>query len=208
MRVSMTPWIGGAFVAVLVGCATTTLDGTWTRPGFAGTPLDGPVLVVGVARDETLRRLFEDAMVARLGEQGLKAVPSYAQMPAALERESSDRLAAAARQAGARHILSTAVIGHETEVSVTQDPMWMGGMGGYRGWYGGYWGMAYPIRTDVRTYRVYVAQTSLSDAASDRIDWAARTRTTQPSNVEREVASFADLIAKELTKAGLLAAPK
>ncbi len=138
----------------------------------------------------------------------VKAVPSYAQMPAALERESSDRLAAAARQAGARHILSTAVIGHETEVSVTQDPMWMGGMGGYRGWYGGYWGMAYPIRTDVRTYRVYVAQTSLSDAASDRIDWAARTRTTQPSNIEREVASFADLIAKELTKAGLLAAPK
>ena len=208
MRVSMRTWIGGAFAAVLVACATTTLDGTWTRPGFGGTTLSGPVLVVGVARDETLRRVFEDAMVARLGTQGLKAIPSYVQVPAALDRDASERLAAAARQAGARHMLSTAVIGHETEVSVTQDPMWIGGMGGYRGWYGGYWGMAYPMRTDVRTYKIYVAQTSLTDVANDRIDWAARTRTTQPSNVEREVTAFADLIAKELTKAGLLPAAK
>ena len=197
MRVSMTPWLGGACAAVLVACATTTLDGTWTRPGFGGTTMSGPVLVVGVARDETVRRLFEDAMVARLGTQGLKAVQSYAQVPGALDREAPDKLAAAARQAGARHMLSTAVIGHETEVSVTQDPMWMGGFGGYRGWYGGYWGMAYPMRTDVRTYKVYVAQTSLTDVGSDRIDWAARTRTTQPSNIEREAAAFADLIAKE-----------
>ena len=208
MRVSMKAWIGGAFAAVFVACATTTLDGTWTRPGFGGTTLAGPVLVVGVARDETLRRVFEDAMVARLGTQGLKAIPSYVQVPTALDRDASERLAAAARQAGARQMLSTAVIGHETEVSVTQDPMWIGGMGGYRGWYGGYWGMAYPMRTDVRTYKIYVAQTSLTDVASDRIDWAARTRTTQPSNIDREVAAFADLIAKELTKAGLLAPPK
>ena len=73
--------------------------------------------------------------------------------------------------------------------------MWTGGFGAYRGWYGGYWGMAYPVRTDVRTYKVYIAQTSLSDVASDRIEWAARTRTTQPSNLEREIQAFADLIA-------------
>jgi hypothetical protein len=208
MRVATKSWIGGACAAVLVACATTTVDGTWTRPGFGGTTVIGPVLVVGVARDETLRRLFEEAVVARLGTQGLKAIPSYELVPVALERESPERLAAAARQAGARHMLSTAVIGHETEVSVTQDPMWIGGMGGYRGWYGGYWGMAYPMRTDVRTYKIYVAQTSLTDVGSDRIDWAARTRTTQPSNIEREVAAFADLIAKEMTKAGLLPPPK
>ena len=123
MRASMTSWLGGACAAVLVACATTTLDGTWTRPGFGGTAMSGPVLVVGVARDETVRRLFEDAMVARLGTQGVKAIQSYAQVPGALGREAPDKLAAAARQAGARHMLSTAVIGHETEVSVTHDPM-------------------------------------------------------------------------------------
>jgi hypothetical protein len=203
MRIT-TAWIGTALATVLVACATTTLDGTWTRPGFNGTQIRAPVLVVGVARDETVRRLFEDAMVARLGTQGVTAYPSYVKLGTALDRESSDKLRSAARDAGAAYILSTAVIGHETEVSVTQDPMWSAGFGGFRGWYGGYWGMAYPVRTDVRSYRVYIAQTSLTDVASDRIEWAARTRTSQPSNLEREMQAFSDLIAREMTKAGLL----
>ena len=102
MRGAMTTWIGGAVAAVLVACATTTVEGTWTRPGFNGTQISAPVLVVGVARDETVRRLFEDAMVARLGTQNVKAIPSYVQLPAALERDSSERLRAAGPPRAAR----------------------------------------------------------------------------------------------------------
>lgn len=191
----------------LAGCATTTLDGTWIRPEFAGKRLEGPVLVVGVARDDTVRRIYEDEMVARLGARGVKALHSYELVPGALQDNSFERLQQAARKAGVTQVLSTAVIGQEQEAVVYQDPRIYGGWGGYRGWYGSYWGMAYPVRTDVRVYSVYIAQTALTDVATDRIEWTARTRTTAPANVEEETRAFADVIVDALDRAGLLGTP-
>lgn len=193
-----------ALVVALAGCASTTLDGSWTRPEFAGKRIDAPVLVVGVARDDTVRRVYEDDMVAKLSARGVKATPSYAVLPGSLGKDADERLTAAAGKAGARYLLSTAVIGQDREVVVSQDPMWYGGAYGYRGWYGHYWGMAYPARTDVRTYNIYVAQTSLTDAKAERIEWAARTRTTDPTNIEKEVRAFVDVILEAMTKSGLL----
>ena len=192
---------------VLVACATTTLDGSWTHPEFAGKRLQGPVLVVGIARDDTVRHLYEDEMVARLGARGVKALRSYELVPGGLRDDSVERLQQAARKAGATHLLSTAVIGQEREAVAYQDPWIYGGWGGYRGWYGSYWGMAYPVRTDVRVYSIYIAQTALTDVATDRIDWTARTRTTAPTNVEQETRAFVDVIVDALDKAGLLGSP-
>ncbi len=197
-----------ALVATLGGCASTRLDAVWTRPERAGQPIEGPVLVVGVARDETIRRVYEDDMVAKLGARGVKSIPSYAAVPGALGGDDHQRLLEAARKAGARYLLSTAVIGQDREVVVTQDPYWGWGFAGYRGWWGSYWGMAYPVRTDVRTYNVYVAQTALIDVAADRIDWTARSRTTEPTQVERETRVFVDLILEAMTAAGLVKAAK
>jgi len=195
------------FAPLLVACATTTLDGSWIHPEFAGKRLQGPVLVVGVARDNTVRRIYEDEMVARLGARGVKALRSYELVPGVLQDDSVERLQQAARKAGATHLLSTAVIGQEREAVVYQDPWIYGGWGGYRGWYGSYWGMAYPVRTDVRVYSVYIAQTALTDVATERIDWTARTRTTAPNDVEQETRAFVDVIVGALDKAGLLGAP-
>jgi hypothetical protein len=66
--------------------------------------------------------------------------------------------------------------------------------------------MAYPVRTDVRAYNVYVAQTSLTDLSTDRIEWAARTRTTETSNIQREVRAFVDVVLEAMVKSGLVAA--
>lgn len=195
-----------AMIANLAGCASTTLDGSWTNPEFAGKRIDAPVLVVGVARDDTVRRVYEDEMVSKLVARGVRATQSYVSVPGSLGSDAHDRLAAAARKAGARYLLSTAVIGQDREVMVTQEPMWWGGAYGYRGWYSYYWGMAYPVRTDVRAYTVYVAQTSLTDLNADRIEWVARTRTTETSNVETEVRVFVELIVNTMAKAGLVAA--
>jgi hypothetical protein len=198
------------FVSLLLtACSTTSLDGSWTRPEVAGKRLQGPVLVVGVARDDTVRRVYEDEMVARLSARGVKAQRSYELVPEALTKDTVERLQQAARKAGATHILSTAVIGQERETVVHQDPFVYGGWGGYRGWYGSHWGMAHPAYTDVRTYTIYVAQTALTEVATDRVDWSARTRTISPTNIEKETRAFVDIIVGALEAAGLVStAPK
>ena len=191
---------------LLAACAATTVDGTWTRPGMAGQRIDGPVMVVGVARDETVRRIFEDDMAAKLAARGIRATRSYETMPSALDGEGPERLLQAARAASARYLLSTAVIGVDVEQTVYADPWAYAGFAGYRGWYGTYWGMAWPAYAQVRTYPVYIAQTALVRVDVDRVEWVARTRTTAPGNIEHETRAFVDVILGAMAKDGLVPA--
>ena len=109
-------------------------------------------------------------------ERDVVRVTLYGNTPLPASRA---KLMDAARKTGAGYLLSTALIGQDRETVVYQDPMWGAGYV-YRGWYGRYWG---PVYTDVRTYTFYTAQTSLTAVASDSIEWTARTRTSDPSNV-------------------------
>jgi hypothetical protein len=68
--------------------------------------------------------------------------------------------------------------------------------------------MSWPAYTQARTYPVYIAQTALVRADTDRVEWVARTRTTDPGNVERETRAFVDVILDALANDGLLAAAK
>lgn len=199
------PWLPPLLLAA---CAATTVDGTWTRPEAAGQRIAGPVLVVGVARDETVRRIYEDDMVAKLAARGVEASPSYAQLPGVLEGDSDARLLHEARRAGARYLLSTAVIGTDVETVVYQDPWVYPGFAGYRGWYGAYWGMAWPARTEMRSYRVVIAQTALLRVDADRVEWIARTRTAAPADIARETRAFVDVILGAMAKDGLVAVAK
>jgi hypothetical protein len=200
------PWLLAA--VLLAGCAATTVDGTWLRAEFAGQRIDGTVLVVGVARDETVRRLYEDDMAAKLAARGVKATRSYEVVPGVLDADGHGRLLQAARAASARYLLSTAVIGQELEQTVYQDPWPTPGFVGYRGWYGAYWGMSWPARTEVRTYRVYLAQTALTRTDADRVEWTARTRTTAPTDIASETRAFVDVILAAMARDGLVAAAK
>ena len=69
--------------AVLEGCASsnTRMNGVWVDPA-AGTraPVNN-VLVIGINRDSTARRIYEDAIVAQFAARGIKSQPSYNLLP-------------------------------------------------------------------------------------------------------------------------------
>src|SRR5215831_20259452 len=64
---------------LLSSCQSTTIQSTWVDPNFTGGPFK-KVFVMGLARDVTSRRVFEDIMVARLQAAGVQAVPAYQYM--------------------------------------------------------------------------------------------------------------------------------
>jgi hypothetical protein len=76
--------LGGTAVLLmlLAACSTTRLTGTWKDESLAGKTFQ-KFLIVGAAKDQRVRELFEDEFVRQLEAQGVKAIPSYTIIPAA-----------------------------------------------------------------------------------------------------------------------------
>jgi len=64
--------------------------------------------------------------------------------------------------------------------------------------------MAWPAVTQVRSWRVIVAQTALTRVDADRLEWVARTRTTAPGQIENETRAFVDVILGAMARDGLV----
>jgi hypothetical protein len=195
--------LAALFALLIAGCATTHLDSQWSSPDFANNKMSGKLLVVGVSRDDTVRRLYEDEMTAQLASRGLTTtVRSYELIPGPLVLGGNTALLKAARDAGANMILSSVVVAREHVDRVISDPMPRYGMN-FDGWYGYYWPYAY-VRTEIRSFDRYTVGTSLTDVATGKIMWSARTQTENVDHVDREIKAFASVIVAALVKGGKL----
>ncbi len=199
--------IVASFVAVplmlmLSSCATTSVDSQWLNPDFSGRKLVGKVLVIGVSRDDTVRRVFEDEMALQLTAYALTAVRSHEMIAGPLASDSTSALLKAASSIGADVILSSAVVDRQhVERLVTQPlPTYNYDFGR---WYGYYWPYAYS-RTELRTFERYTVSTSLTDVATGSVIWSARTQTESTNHVDPEIKPFVTVITKTLVSKGLL----
>jgi hypothetical protein len=184
------------------GCATTRLDTQWSNPEFAGRKITGKTLVVGVSRDETLRRLYEDELAAQLNARGVTTVRSYEVLPGPLVMDGNNAILNAARQADAAMVLSSAVVAREHVERVISEPTATFGSR-FSGWYVYYWPYAY-TRTEVRAFDRYTVGTSLTDVATGKIAWSARTQTENVDHAAREVKALARVIIDALKKSDVL----
>jgi hypothetical protein len=66
---------------ILTACATTKLSGTWKDENLSGKKFQ-KLLIIGAAKQQNVRELFEDEFVRQLEAQGGKAIPSYTLIPA------------------------------------------------------------------------------------------------------------------------------
>lgn len=213
MKSSFGRWFAGlasiAAVFAVVGCAApTVLNAQWTDPKFSAKPIRS-ILVVGITRDSTNRRVFEDAMVAQLAARGVKAMPSYRIAP-----ESGPVSEVAMQQAmsdlGATGVLLTRVVNVSQSVQVTPG-MNMGpsrgfGFGGFYGFYGGMWSSSMQAPPTITVRENTLADTRLFEAKDFAMVWTAST-TTQTSGSGTTASlleQFATLITGALAQDGLI----
>ncbi len=198
----LSPVLAAAFL--LCACATTTLRDQWSDPSYRGGPFK-KYYVLGVGDDLTNRRIFEDAMVARLVAAGVAAVPSYRDLTESA-KATEGQIDAAVRKSGADALLMTRVKGISRELQVSTvmvpgpGPMFGGG------WYGMYnaW---YPVQ-QVDQYEIATVETSVFDTSTKALVWTGVTETFNPRTVQKEAPGFADVIVQALTAKGLLPAGK
>jgi hypothetical protein len=185
--------LAGAAV-VLAACATSTrFNAQWVNPQASDRLPVRNVMVIGISRDTTARRVYEDSMVAQLAARGVKAQPSYRTLPedgpapqAAIEK--------AVREAGADAVLISRTVSVTNEVHVSpgmlMGPPYPFGWGGFYGYYHGMWSSAYAIPPRVYTVQNVVVDTRLFDARDFMVLWSGSSTTTPANTMQATISDF------------------
>jgi len=209
---------------VVSGCATraTSIDAQWVNPQFMGAKQVRSVMVFGLTRDGTTRRLFEDRMTAKLAAAGVRAVQSYT----VLQDDGvvgEARMKEAIQRTGVTHVLQTRIINTTQTVNVTpgmvagpgwgpgwnRDPWgrdpWGRGWGGFASYQNATWGPPLMSQPRITTTQEVHADTRLFEARDAEVLWVVSTTTTLGfDTVPQIVDQFVDLIAARMKQDGLI----
>ena len=211
--------------AAVAGCATeaTRLDAQWVNPQFAGQRAVRSLMVMGVSRDASTRRLYEDRMVASLGAAGVRAVQAYLTLPDD-GPIPEDRLRRAVRAADVSHVIVSRIVNVTQQVNVTPGTVsttawgpgpgwgpgspWGPGWRGFHGHHSSMWGptmISTPPR--ITTTQDLNADTRLFDSLNAEVLWAASTTTslgTKSATVPQIIDQFVGLIVATLKRDGVI----
>ena len=193
----------GAAVLLLSGCASTAINAQWVNPQAGNRLPVKSVMVMGINRDSTARRIYEDAMVAQLGLRGVKAVQSYKLLPDDGPAEQQ-AIQAAVSQVGADAVLISRTISISNEVRVSPGyvvgPPWGFGWPGFYGYYHSYWSAAYAFPPYVYTVQNVLVDTRLFDAKDYLLLWSGSSTTVPTSSMQQTIQDFAKTITETLGK--------
>jgi hypothetical protein len=197
-------------VLLIVGCASTIVTGSWKDPNYNGQVKK--VYVVGIAKQETTRRIFEDEFSKQLATYGVIGISSYSDLPAS-EEINTEVIAAKVRTNGADAVLLTRAIGKRTEEVVNPGRIYDYGPPGlyypdpyYRN-YGSYYArsreLVYQPAT-VSQFQVMTIEANLYDAKTSELIWSAQLETTVQDNLKALIDGFIETVIKDLKAKGLL----
>lgn len=182
----------GACTAVLLGCSTVSISNQWKDPAFAGPPLSN-VLVVGITRSDTMKRVFEDVFSQQLQAAGIRAERSYVRLPQGATSLNLTDL----KTTGIDGVLTTRVERVEQKVSVTSSGPYYGG---FYGWYGSAWAST----PSVNQYEVVTLETSVWDVKSEKLVWTVTTQGVRTSDLTEATKNLASTLIPKLRSEGVL----
>jgi hypothetical protein len=175
----------------LAGCSSTELVNQWSNPAYTSASFKR-ILVIGVARQASIRRTFEDEFAAQLSAAGIDAVPSYRYISEG-GPVGEERLKQAVAQAGADAAIITRLVKTEQKTVVTpgfyQPPPAVGLYNVYSWGWGGYY-----EPPSVYRYEVYISETTLYDMVKDQVVWSGTAQTASPGNIDKEIRSYAQIM--------------
>ena len=198
-KMAILSLIVAACLPIITSCATTTLDAVWSDPNYQGGKLQD-VLVIGVAREQTNRRLFEDKFVAQLKSYGTNAIASYTIIPSE-EKLDKKTVESEIRRLGVDAVIETRL------VNVNQEKQYIPRSGRYGplytgdNWYGAY-SRGYELanaRGYFAIYKVARLATNIYYTKTEKLIWSSLSDTIIEDSVENAIGSVIKAIIKSLT---------
>ena len=189
------------------GCATTNFTSIWKAPDAGPFHVSNgdKVVALVLADSPSLRRSGEANLADELDKRGLKGIPAYTLIPDADVKDEA-KAKAAIEASGAKAVIVMRPMGREQELSVVStdyysSPYYGGFWGG--GYYGYGWGGVYDPGY-LRTETVFQVETLVYSLEQDKLVWAGRSETTNPSKVGPFIQELTAKAASEMKKQGLI----
>lgn len=200
------------FILVLLpACSGTEIAGSYSNPEFKGR-IDR-IYLVGIARDEMNRRVFEDAFSNQLFSMGVSSESSYRDIMTSDEVDS-ETLARKMAEKNCDSVLLTRLIGQRKETVVNP-----GGFSGYNSYGGHYarpshynsWGNYYGRRPDLyytppstNEFIILTVESVLYDLRTEELIWSAQLETVVEESLHKMMQDYVELVAKDLEGKGLI----
>jgi hypothetical protein len=185
----------------LAACASTKLVNQWSNPAYTA-PSFKKVMVIGVARQSSIRRSFEDEFVNQLKAAGVDAVPGY-QYIQEEGQVGEERLRQAVAQAKTDAVIITRLVKREEKTQVTPGFYQPPAGPGFYGWYSAGW-VGYYEPPRVYQYDVYTSETSLYDTVKNQVVWTGTAETTAPGDIDKEIKNYAEIMIRALKEKKLI----
>jgi hypothetical protein len=191
-RISLRRGFAMAATLLLAACATHKLAYHDVEPGGTGRQLKS-VMVVAVTYDKVLRRVYEDAMSAKLASRGIRGVATYDLLPGSRVEE------AAMREAVARAGVDAVLITREgaidrTKSKVSGGTVAVGTGGGMYGWYSGTWMATEFAPTDLKGAAWSRTTSRLFDARDGALLWTGAIESSLERDKGIQMDRFVDLL--------------
>jgi hypothetical protein len=174
-------------------CATTELTSVWKNEAYQGGPLR-KILIIGVDRNQGMKRLLENEFVLQLKANGIDAVPGHTVLPedTILEKEM---ITAKISELRIDSVLITTLVDVK-ETEAYESPTFFAPTG----FYGYYMQCCYNVMSG---YNVEI-ETRIFDARYDTLIWSALSDTVLEPAPEETIKSYITAIVSELQNEKLL----
>lgn len=158
--------------ACAAGCATNRLVDHQANPAYVGKPFKR-VLVVAVTHENVLGRIYEDRMVALLGQRGVQGIAAYSALGVTSAVDEATLRAVIAKTGADAMLITRTIAVDQATVTSRGETAFVGvGWGGYYGFYSGVWKSVYvPPQTQNVGPPVSTSETRLFDARTGDLAW-------------------------------------
>ncbi len=197
---------------LLSGCSSTTISGAWKDPQLSGEKLQN-VLVVGIAKNDLMKRIYEDSFVQAFKKRGVSGIASYTIIP--VEKQGDvNFIRQQVNDKRFDYVLITSLVDKKTieiihpgTTTIEGSRSYYGATPYYRN-YGNYYNRGYTTIQTMPASKsevdVVILETNIYSGASEELIYSVQTETMLYNQTEESVREVVQTITCNLKKNNLL----
>jgi len=195
----------------LSGCTSSRIVASWSDEAYRNGTFKKP-LVLAIAKKQIIRANLEDEFVKEMRAVGVDAIQSYRLFPGEdnLQPETI-KAKLAVNNRDSILVMHLVDVKNETVQVPARTDVYATG-GGYGGpahynSFGSYYNQSYSVVSSPAynyDFKVFVLETNLYDAATDKLAWTVMTETDEPASIDAAIREFVTMVMNNLRKNRLL----